>query len=86
MCLVFLYFILIVSLAERKKFCFGKENGYEMEGHHEFFLLKIPFWGPPLRTPKMEGTTIKNSKMKGMSANFCYRNKKNRSTPLFKGQ
>ena len=65
MCLVFLYFILIVSLAGRKKFCFGKENGYEIKGHHEFFLLKIPFWGPLLRTPKMEGTTIKNSKMKG---------------------
>ena len=82
------YFILIVSLAERKRFFFfGKENRYEMGGHHGFFLLKIP---------KMEGTTVKNSKngrdhckktqkMKGMSSDFCYKNRKNRNTPLFKG-
>ena len=45
-----------MSLAERKMFCFGKENGYGMEGHHELFLLKIP---------KIEGTTVKNSKNGG---------------------
>ena len=42
-----------MSLAKRKKNCFGKENEYGMEDHHKFFLLKIP---------KMEETTVKNSK------------------------
>ena len=41
-----------MSLAKRNGF-FGKENGYGMRGQYGFFLLKIP---------KMEGTTIKNSK------------------------
>ena len=53
MCLEFFYFSFIVSLAERKMVCFGKENWYGMEGHHEFFFVKVP---------KMEETTIKNSK------------------------
>ena len=43
-----------------------------MEGQYEFFLLKIP---------KMEGTTVK----KTPKGDFCYMNRKNRSTPLVKG-
>ena len=43
----------------------------------DFFLLKIP---------KMEGTTVKKTpKMNERSGDFCYRNRKNRSIPLFKG-
>ena len=31
-------FIFIVSLVERKKFCFGKENGYGMGATMNFFV------------------------------------------------
>ena len=48
-----------------------------MGANMDFFLLKIP---------KMEGTTVKKTpKMNERSGDFCYRNRKNRSTPLFKG-
>ena len=52
MCLIFFVFILTVSLSERKKGFFGKKTDMEW-GPHGFFFVK---------DPKMEGTTVKNSK------------------------
>ena len=80
-----LYFILFSLWAWQKEKCFVlvKKTDMEWRAIMNFFLLKYQKWRRPLlKTPKMKEITLKNSKKKGTSANFYYKNRKNKSTPL----
>ena len=76
MCLIY-FFYFDCELIKKKKRVFGKKTDME--------------WGPTwiffVKDTKNGGNHCKKTpKMNERSGDFCYRNGKNRSTPLLKGQ